>query len=164
MQAHEVDTAEASDPSETSDEETPLPFDPIVPVFRQWAQLKNEVVARTTAMNKLRDRIITDVEQRGYRDHKGSQYVDLPFPLVVGDLQYLRIKRERRVAITPDLEAAERITRSKGEDVFNRAFPPVPTLDCDALYVLLQEGELTEDDMDSIMVQKESWAFRGILS
>ncbi|NIY68028.1 hypothetical protein SMALB_6106 [Streptomyces malaysiensis] len=115
-------------------------------------------------MNKLRDRVAEAVQSRGYTDHKGSQYIDLPFPIPVSDHEYIRIKRERRVSIVADLEAAERITRARGYEIYRRAFPPVPTLDADELYVLLQEGELTEEDMDQIMVQKESFAFRGLTS
>lgn len=146
-----------------SEEEPPQPFDPIVPIFRQWAQLKHEVTARTTAMNKLRDRVVEAVKQRGYKDHKGSAYIDLPFPLPVGDSEYIRIKHERRVSIVADEEAAERITRDKGPAVYERAFPMKRTFDADEVYVLLQEGLLEEEDMDQIMVQKESYAFRGLL-
>ncbi|WP_274032499.1 hypothetical protein [Streptomyces sp. MMBL 11-1] len=139
-----------------------IPFDPIIPVFREWATLKAEVTERTTRLNKLRDRVAAAVEQRGYTDHKGSQYLDLPFPVPAGDTEYTRIKRERRVSITADPEAAERITRAKGDAIYRRAFPPVPSLDADELFVLLQEGVLTEAEMDEILVQRETFAFRGL--
>ncbi|MGW1261163.1 hypothetical protein ACWD7Y_04280 [Streptomyces drozdowiczii] len=126
--------------------------------------LKAQQTDLTTRMNKLRDKVASAVQARGYADHKGSQYIDLPFPIPVGDSEYIRIKRERRVSIVADLEAAERITRQAGEEIWRRAFPPVPTLDADELYVLLQEGHLTEEDMDQIMVQKETFAFRGLTS
>lgn len=145
-------------------ESRPLPFDPVIPTFREWAMLKAQQTELTTRMNKLRDKVATAVEARGYADHKGSQYIDLPFPIPVGDSEYVRIKRERRVSVVADLEAAERITRARGENIYRRAFPPVPTLDADELYVLLQEGQLTEADMDQIMVQKETFAFRGLVS
>ncbi|MFJ4739051.1 hypothetical protein [Streptomyces sp. NPDC088775] len=140
----------------------PVPFDPVIPTFREWAMLKAQQTEITSRMNKLRDKVAVAVEQRGYADHKGSQYIDLPFPVPVGDSEYIRIKRERRVSIVADFEAAERITKARGEHIYHRAFPPVPTLDADELYVLLQEGELTEEDMDQIMVQKETFAFRGL--
>ncbi|MFD9815108.1 hypothetical protein [Streptomyces sp. NPDC059080] len=145
-------------------EARPVPFDPVIPTFREWAKLKAQQTELTTRMNKLRDKVAAAVQARGYADHKGSQYIDLPFPIPVGESEYVRIKRERRVSIVADTDAAERITRSRGENVYRRAFPPVPTLDADELYVLLQEGELTEDDMDQIMVQRETFAFRGLTS
>lgn len=141
-----------------------IPFDPIIPVFREWAVLKAEVTERTTRLNKLRDKVAAAVEQRGYTDHKGSQFLDLPFPIPAGETAYTRIKRERRVSIVSDLDAAERITRAKGEAVYRRAFPPIPTLDADELFVLHQEGVLTEEEMDEILTQKETFAFRGLES
>ncbi|MET8342434.1 hypothetical protein [Streptomyces microflavus] len=143
-------------------EPRPVPFDPVIPTFREWATLKAQQTELTSRMNKLRDKVTAAVQQRGYADHKGSQYIDLPFPIPVGDSEYIRIKRERRVSIVADLDAAERITRGRGQQIYRRAFPPVPTLDADELYVLLQEGELTEEDMDQIMVQRETFAFRGL--
>lgn len=140
----------------------PVPFDPVIPTFREWAMLKAQQTDLTTRMNKLRDKVSAAVQARGYADHKGSQYIDLPFPIPVGESEYVRIKRERRVSIVADLEAAERITRARGDQIYRRAFPPVPTLDADELYVLLQEGALTEEDMDEIMVQRETFAFRGL--
>ncbi|MFV0135470.1 hypothetical protein ACLGIH_20000 [Streptomyces sp. HMX87] len=141
-----------------------IPFDPVIPLFREWAVLKAQVTDQTSRLNKLRDKVAAAVEQRGYTDHKGSQYLDLPFPIPAGDNEYIRIKRERRVSISADEEVAERILKDKGEALYRRAFPPVPTLDADELYVLLQEGHLTEEEMDRIFVQKETYAFRGLTS
>lgn len=144
------------------EEAAPAPMDPIIPVFREWALLKSKTDQLTAEQNKLRDRVVKAVEERGYTDHKGSQYLDLPFPITAGDTSYMRIKRERRVTVVPDATAAETILRAKGEHIFHRAFPPVPMLDQNELYVLLQEGILTEDDMDAIFIQRESFAFRGL--
>lgn len=145
-------------------EDAPVDFDPIIPTFREWALLKSKSVSLTMQLNRLRDRISSAVEERGYKDQKGSQYIDLPFPILTEDGEYNRIKRERRVSIIADPDAAERITRAKGEEIWARAFPPVPTLDCDELYVLLQEGILDEKEMDEILLQKESFAFKGLFS
>ncbi|MGW3153690.1 hypothetical protein [Streptomyces sp. NPDC001089] len=145
-------------------EQQRIPFDPVIPVFREWAVLKAQVTEQTSRLNRLRDKVATAVEQRGYTDHKGSMYLDLPFPIPAGDNEYIRIKRERRVSVTADEEAAERILKAKGPALYRRAFPPVPTLDVDELYVLLQEGALTEEEMDSIFQQRETFAFRGLTS
>lgn len=136
------------------------PVDPVIPTFREWAVLKARVTEMTSRMNKLRDTVAAAVAQRGYRDHKGSQYIDLPFPLQVGDTSYARIKRERRVSVVANEEIAERITRQKG--AYDRAFPPVRHLDTDELYVLYQEGVLTQDDLDTILETRESFAFKGM--
>jgi hypothetical protein len=152
----------SSPESDVHDSPAPVPIDPIVPLFREWAMLKAEADALTTRRNKLRDRCAAAVAERGYADHKGSQYLDLPWPIEAGGVSYLRIKRERRVTTVPDAEVAESVTRSKGDEIYRRVFPLVPCLDPDELYVLLQEGVLTEDDMDAIFVQHESFAFKGM--
>ncbi|MGW3273918.1 hypothetical protein ACWDFH_20960 [Streptomyces kronopolitis] len=154
------DNVDSTAPPES--ELRPTPFDPVIPTFREWAMLKAQQTDLTTRMNRLRDKVAAAVQARGYADHKGSQYIDLPFPIPVGDSEYIRIKRERRVSVTADEEAAERILKAKSPELYRRAFPPVPTLDADELYVLLQEGALTEEEMDQIMVQKETFAFRGL--
>ncbi|KJK56216.1 hypothetical protein [Saccharothrix sp. ST-888] len=141
-----------------SDDRAELPFDPILPSVRRWAMLKRETERIGAERDKLRDTIARAVIERGYRDHKGSQYLDLPMEIE----GLTRIKRERRVTVTADSSVAEEITRSKGEEIYRRAFPPVPTLDTEELYVLLQEGVLTESDMDTIFVQRESFAFKGV--
>ncbi|MFE6745927.1 hypothetical protein ACFVGM_08760 [Kitasatospora purpeofusca] len=137
-------------------------FDPIIPVFREWAILKQQSDSLIRQQNHLRDRVIAAVEERGYRDHKGSQFIDLPYPLPVGDIEYVRIKRECRTSIVADHDAAEEITRERG--VFDRAFVLVPSLRPDELYVLLQEGILSESDMDRIFTKKSTYAFRGLTS
>ncbi|MBD0734085.1 hypothetical protein BGM09_01240 [Streptomyces sp. CBMA29] len=111
-------------------------------------------------MNLLRDSINRDVEARGVRDHKGNQFIDLPFPLTVGDTTYSRIKRERRVTVIADDDAAERITRAHG--CYDRAFPPVRVLDPEELYVLHQEGRLGQEELDEIFQPRETFAFKGV--
>ncbi|MFI9271847.1 hypothetical protein ACIGXM_14170 [Kitasatospora sp. NPDC052896] len=135
-----------------------VPFDPILPSVRRWAVLKREAEKISAERDRLRDTITRAVIERGYHDHKGSQYLDLPMEIE----GLTRIKRERRVAVTADAEIAEEITRSKGEAVYARAFPSVPTLDTEELYVLLQEGVLSETELDSIFVKRESYAFKGL--
>lgn len=136
------------------------PIDPVIPKFREWAVLKGRVALLTTAMNKLRDEVSRAVESRGYADHKGSQYIDFPFGIVVGDTTYTRVKRERRVSVVADDELAEKICREKG--VYDRAFPPVRALDVDELYVMYQEEILTQEELDSILTPRESFAFKGV--
>lgn len=150
--------------SDVHEAQAPVPFDPVIPLFREWAALKPEAERIIARRNELRDKVARAVEERGYRDHKGSQYMDLPYAIQAGGINYLRIKRERRVTISPDIDRAEEITRAKGEEVYARVFPMRPAFDPDELFVLLQEGIIAEDDMDAIFVQHESYAFKGMAS
>ena len=131
-------------------------YDPIIPMFRQWALLKERVENDTRELNHLRDQCISAVEARGERDHRGSQWIRLPFP--VGNKGFTAIKRERRVAVQTDEEAAEEITRSKG--CYEVCFPLRRVLDAEELYVQYQKGSLTQEDMDRIFRQVESFSFK----
>jgi hypothetical protein len=145
--------------SEIQTDSGPVPVDPVIPVFREWMILRAQYADVATRMNRARDQVAEAVEQRGYRDHKGNQFLDLPFPLSVGENTYSRIKRERRVSVVADEDVAERITRAKG--VYDRAFPPIRSLDTEELYVLYQEDALTQADLDEILAPRETYAFKG---
>jgi hypothetical protein len=137
-------------------EESETVYDPIIPLFREWAMLKHRVEEDSHELAILRDECIAAVEARGERDHKGSQYISLPF--AIGPQEFTRIKRERRVSEKTDEEVAELITRAKG--VYEKCFPLIPTLDQDELYVQYQLGVLSEEDLSAIFVQVESFSFK----
>lgn len=136
--------------------EDPVTYDPIIPYFRKWVILKEQVEEATRELNQLRDYCISSIEERGFRDHRGSQYIEMPFP--IGSKEFTKIKRERRVTTKVDEEVAELITRAKG--VYEKCFAMVPTLDAEELYVQYQLGVLTQEDMDMIFTQVESFSFR----
>lgn len=145
---------------ETDETPGPRPVDPVIPTFREWMILRAQYNDIATRMNRARDEVVTAVDARGYRDHKGNQFIDLPFPLTVGETTYSRIKRERRVSVHANSDVAEAITRARG--CYDRAFPPVRYLDSDELYVLYQEGALTQAELDEIFEPRESFAFKGM--
>lgn len=132
--------------------------DPLVTKFQSWVLMRDEVESLTATLNKIRDECMAAIETRGIRDHKGSQYLNLPG--AIGSKGFGNLKRERRVTNRVDPEAAERITRSAG--VYDVCFPAVPTLDEDELYVQYQKGKLTEADMYEIFTKVESFSFRPI--
>lgn len=141
----------------TAEEDYSLGWDdPLVADFQLWAQMRDEADNITSQLNHIRDRCMTALEQRGYRDHKGSQFLKLPFG--VGPKSYGSLKRERRVSTKVDEEVAELICRSKG--VYEKCFPAIPTLDPEELYVQYQKGVLTQEDMDNIFTQVETYSFR----
>lgn len=130
----------------------------LIPYFQKWAMLKEDIEEAMRELNQLRDYCISAVEQHGERDHKGSQYLTLPF--AIGNKGYTQIKREIRHSIQADPEVAELITRSKG--VYEKCFPAVPTLDPEELYVQYQLGALSQEDMDAIFVDRVSFSFKPL--
>jgi hypothetical protein len=130
--------------------------DPLVAKFQSWVLMRDEVDSLTANLNQIRDECLTAIEARGYRDHKGSQYLKLPG--VIGQKGFASLKRERRATKHVDVEVAENITRSRG--IYDACFPAVPTLDEEELYVQYQKGKLSAKDMDSIFTWAYSFSFR----
>lgn len=140
--------------------ERPIKVDSIVAKFRQWATIKHETAALTTRQNHLRDEISAYVDKHGVKDNRGSLFLDLDTPVEVGDQVFRQIKRERRVSTSFDEEAAEALLESKG--LLAEAQTTITVLDQDKVYVLNQEGKITDEEIDSLFVQRESWAFKPI--
>jgi hypothetical protein len=72
------------------------------------------------------------------------------------------VKRERRVSVGLDEEATETLLHTKG--LKDRVFKEVTTtvLDQDELYVLQQEGLITEEELDALFTENVSFAFKPI--
>lgn len=149
-----ADVTNGNDDCVTDHEE--VVYDPIIPLFRQWTLLKDDVEEANRELASLRDQCIAAIEARGERDHRGSQWIKLPFP--IGNKGFTSIKRERRISHQTDEEVAEAITRSK--DCYEVCFPLRRILDQEELYVQYQKGVLSQEDMDMIFTQVESWSFR----
>lgn len=125
----------------------------------EWALLKKKVDADTRRMNLLRDSMMLIVADKGEVDEKGSLFLDVE-PITVGDQTFGTIKRERRVSVSLDEDATETLLDSKG--LLGRAQKTVVVLDHDEIYVLQQEGLITEAELDALFVERESWAFKPL--
>jgi hypothetical protein len=102
------------------------------------------------------------VDANGDIDEKGSKFWKLDPPIEVNGQKFTEVKRERRVSVTLDAEKAEELAIAKG--IRDRVFKEVTTevLDQDELYVLNQEGILSDEELDSLFVETESFAFKPI--
>jgi hypothetical protein len=97
----------------------------------------------------------------GRVDENGHRYLDFDQPLVIGDVTYTGIQAQRKTSASIDLEAAEKLLREKGGEalydvVFKRQV--VREFDEDELFVLHQQGVLTDDELDSLETETESYA------
>ncbi len=144
--------------------ERPIALDPETPLekVRQFLTLKFQETQIVTRKNKLRDEVSAFVDQTGEVDEKGSKFWKLPTPIEVNGQKFTEVKRERRVSTSLDTEAVETLVNSKGlrDRVFKQVTQEV--LDQDELYVLNQEGLLTDDELDSLWVTSESFAFKPL--
>lgn len=68
-----------------------------------------------------------------------------------------RLVRQRKVSNLVDEDEAAVIAKKRG--VYDRLFPPVPTLDENEALVLLEEGILTDEDIDRMFPKSVSFAF-----
>lgn len=129
---------------------------------REFLTLKFQEGLIVTRKNHLRDEISEFVDENGEVDEKGSKFWELPTPIEVNGQTFKSVKREKRTSIVLAEEAVEALLEQKG--LKDRVYKPVTTvvLDQDELYVLNQEGLITDEELDSLFVENVSWAFKPL--
>lgn len=129
---------------------------------RQFLLLKFQEGQIVTRKNHLRDEISAYVDTNGQVDEKGSKFWDLPAPIEVNGQKFTSVKREKRTSIGLDADATEVLMTQKG--LKDRVFKEVTTtvLDQEELYVLNQEGLLTDEELDALFTETTTYAFKPI--
>jgi hypothetical protein len=131
-------------------------FNP-VEAFREHLILKTQAAtigSRSEALKKrLKEWLPSAAE--GYSNEGGSVFVDLDETVEVNGQPYKGMELRRSVSPQFNEETAEKILKRKG--VYEKALTPV--LDQDKVYRLVQEGEITETDLDKMFEDKETLAF-----
>jgi hypothetical protein len=144
--------------------ERPISLDQAAPweKTRQFLALKFQDADIVTRKNKLRDDISAHVDANGETDEKGSKFWRLPQPIEVNGQTFTEVKRERRVSQSLDEEKTDTLVTAKG--VRDRVFKTVEmeVLDQDELYLLNQEGVISDDELDGLWVENVSFAFKPI--
>lgn len=126
----------------------------IVVWFQEWTRL-NAARKQTEAREReLRDRLMEAVETRGYPDHDGHYWFDLPEEIE----GFEHLKRERRVSQSFDTQGAMELVYEKGLE--KRCIKMVPTLDEDAFMAAVADREITEKEYDALITKRETWAFK----
>jgi hypothetical protein len=128
--------------------------------FAEFQTLKTESELIAKRQKTLRDALLAEVQAAGIVDEKGSLYLALKRPIEVAGKVFRTLKSERRVSVRVDETAAEELLAEKG--LLERAQKTVVVFDPDMLYVLNQEGLLSDDELDELMVSSESWAFKPL--
>jgi hypothetical protein len=144
--------------------ERPISLDPENPVekVRQFLVLKFQETQVVTRKNHLRDEISAFVDANGEVDEKGSKFWTLPAAIEVNGQKFTEVKREKRTSISLDEDAVENLVNAKG--IRDRVFKEVTTtvLDQDELYVLNQEGVISDEELDALFAENISYAFKPI--
>jgi hypothetical protein len=128
-------------------------------VFAEHITLKRQGSVLTTRADalksKLKDWFKSTASDDVYENEQGSKFYDFPETISDGKETYKGMELRRSVSAKFNEDEATKILQRKG--VYNEALTPV--LDQDKIYVLLQEGKITEKDIDKMFEETESFAF-----
>lgn len=140
------------------------PLDDPVPTWSrqalEWLYVKSQADALVARANQLRERVTATVRDRGYEDDKGNVFLELDQPLNVGGKTFTSVKREMRVKRTPNDDRIMELAQRVG--AVDRLFPLKPVVDVEELYVLYQEGLVSESDIDGVFDSETSWALKAV--
>lgn len=141
------------------------PSDPVSPVTRtvlEWLYLKSQADDLVARANQARDSVTRAVcaSDKVQADDRGHLWLDLESPLRVGEHTYTAIKREKRVTKLPNEQRAYELAEAK--DLIGRLFPMRPVFDESELYVLYQQGLLTEVELDDLYDVRTTWALKAV--
>lgn len=134
------------------------PLDP-AETFAQHIVLKRQAATLSTRgdalKKKLKDWFGSASDDEVYTNENGSKFFDFPETISDGKESFKGMELRRSVGTKFNEVEATRILQRKG--VFQQALTPV--LDQEKIYVLLQEGKITEKDIDKMFEETESFAF-----
>lgn len=131
-------------------------FNP-VQTFKEHLALKSDAATITKRSEALKKRLKEWLPNasEAYQNEQGSVFVDLDETVEVGGQPYRGMELRRSVSSLFNEDEAEKILRRKG--VYEEALTPV--LDQDKIYRLVQEGKISEKDVDKMFEERESFAF-----
>jgi hypothetical protein len=132
----------------------------VVSKLLQFLVLKDEVKTSTDRLDVLKKDLTQHVVENGEVDEKGHRSYQLPEPLDYGEKTYTGFQQQRRVSQSFDTTVAEGILKDRG--LWDRATVVVREIDQNEVFVLNQEGLLTDDELDSMFAERETFAFRPI--
>lgn len=130
----------------------------IATTLRQFLTLKVQSETIDDRLSTLKKDLQEAVTSAGYEDDLGNFWFDLDEPVDVdGYGTCLKLKRERRVKISVDDDAAEALLREKG--LYEDCTTTVTILDEEEIRKAHYKGLLTDEDIDVIFPQTVTYAF-----
>lgn len=136
------------------------PGSSIVSKLLQFLVLKDEEKTTKTRLDSLKKDLTQQVVEHGETDEKGHRNYTLPEPLEYAGKSWVGFQQQRRVSQSFDTEVAEKLLKDK--DLWERATVVIREIDQNEVYVLNQEGLLTDDELDSMFAEHETFAFRPV--
>lgn len=122
---------------------------------REMVLLREQKARLATREADLKKALMAYIERYGDPYGPSNQHRAITFDKPIRGIA--RFVRQSKITQMVDEVKAEAIARKLG--IYDRLFRPVMTLDESAVLVALQEGILTDHDLDEIYPKKESNAF-----
>jgi hypothetical protein len=100
----------------------------------------------------------------GRVDENGHRYFDFAEPITIGDETYKAIVAQRKTSSYIDEAAVEEFLKAKGDSSYDLVFKRevVRVFNEEALYVLNQKGVITDDELDALTVEDESYSLTTV--
>ena len=102
--------------------------------------------------------------EEGEVDENGHRWLNFDAPLTVENRTWRAICAQRRIASSIDLDATETMCKELG--LYDKVFPVVQVrqFDEDALYAANQRGEITDEQLDALITETETFAIVPVKS
>ena len=115
----------------------------------QYNAIISEIKFLGERKSEIAKRLVDDLEKWGEVDGKGH---------VVIDADGVKVTHQRRVSQALDMEVAEELLKSKGEDVYDRCTEKVTILVDNEIMKAHWDGILSEAEIDTMFPVKVSFA------
>lgn len=110
--------------------------------------------------NVLKQQLKEAVDKHGVEDERGHKYLKIPCSITVGEAQYGRFKNERRNRKSFNENRAWDFLSDK--NLLDKCTRTVKVIDQDALFASLYDGDITEDELDSLFDVTTYYAFEPV--
>jgi translation initiation factor IF-2 len=120
--------------------------------MREYVKLKASLTVLEARQKELRDKLFENIVSEGIEDSNGSWVYELPDPID----GVVKFEKQRRTTRKLDELAADQIITSKKLEQV--AYKTIQVIDEEAVYSLLYDGTLTEEDIDTMFPITETWA------
>jgi glycyl-tRNA synthetase beta subunit len=142
--------------SDTQERElSPAELSRYVDQSREYIVLKENKTALEKREAVLKKSLMELLAKFGQPTGSEGQHRTIEFPSPIRGV--VAMVRQQRTAIHVDDAAAEAIARKHG--LYDRLFKPVMTLDQDAVMVAVEEGRLTDEELERIFPKKVVHSF-----
>lgn len=113
---------------------------------------------RAKDRDRYRDILKAWIAEDGREDESGHKYLDFDNVLTIEGREYSGIQLQRRISSSIDLDATEDMSRKLG--IYDKVFPVVQVrqFDEDALYAANQRGEISDEELDSLITENITFA------